>query len=208
MIKYFKTEDDFRDFLNKFYLTEIGFGTEGVAYFDMRNDRVIKTLDDKMYNPEKLITEDDIKLDSFKFPKDLYVCNDELLGYSSSYFRGDLFNDNTYGRYKRIDLIKLLNASKVMLKDINSLTDNHIYSYDLYSNMMFDGNVLAACDTLNYYRDYSDDLDEKNLSNYIYSLNYELSIRLTDYNYDFNSSFEDNVNDYMKKRGTSKVLIR
>lgn len=213
MIKNFKTENDFKDYINGLSLVEIGTGAEGTAYFDRKNNEAIKIMDgydNRFYRLNRLITQDDIKVDSYIFPKDLYVCDDDILGYNMDYFQNDLFNIDLYlsGRKKLIDLVDLLNAYEVIKKDTDVLSQNKIYVEDLFSNLVYDGKKLAGIDTLGYYRTDRKDLREQNIASLYYALNLELGRRLSDYTYNPNSVFEDNVNDYIKNHGTSKVLIR
>ena len=88
-----------------------------------------------------------LKLDSFIFPDELYVCGDIILGYREQFFEGNLFN--AYPK-KNIDLESLIKAREVFIEDAKIMTDYGYKLFELPRNLLFDNKRLVVIDTLDY----------------------------------------------------------
>ena len=158
-IMYFKDMIEFDYYFRNRASKKIGEGTEGVCYVGNFDALVYKKFTQRFtnmnYDISKIITTDDIKLDSFAFPETLFVCNGELLGYTTRYIAPNYFNDRyTYStdNLMRLDFQKLKVAYNLMREDLVHLSQKRIHIYDLAYNLMFDGRNLVAVDTCNYER--------------------------------------------------------
>ena len=149
---YFDSNKKYHDFVVTQRKYEIGEGAEGIVYIT-KNNEVIKEIFNarEKYPNDDLLMESDIKLDSFLFPKELYVCRNEIIGYKTDYFR-NIFRDFD-GNIKDIDLDAVVKAGYKMMKDVEILSKMNYILYDLPYNVLFDGKVLKAIDTLGYYKD-------------------------------------------------------
>lgn len=179
-IKEFKSKSSFEYYINKkITKNSLGSGTEGDCYIGKNNlaYKIIK--DDNLiltqYDPDKIITEKDLKLDSFYFPIELFIVNNKVVGYTSRLVKKDLFLNNyinnsfrfrvddnyiTYSKEAQhemiekalfeIDFEKLKSAYAKIYNDTIILTNNNIKIIDLLNNLLFDGTNLIAIDTLNY----------------------------------------------------------
>ena len=156
-IKNFKCGWQVKLFIEANSIELIGSGSEGSCYRG-RDNKVYKFIEfDKPndYNVEELITDDEIHLDSFAFPEELYVVGTQLKGYRSELVERDLFAVSNTVDIETIDCINfhnLSNAYKVMLIDVARLSNKNVLIYDLPFNLMFDGDKLTAIDTCGYKR--------------------------------------------------------
>ena len=154
----FNSVDEFKIFIENNSVIFIGEGSEGKCFLGKDGD-VYKDLTEgyyvENYDIDEIITEEDILLDSFNFPKTLFVIDDQLVGYTARYFDNDIFGNNNLGlpKIEQIDFDKLLEARFKMIEDIRILTENQIGIFDLSYNLLFDGEKLVGVDTLGYYRD-------------------------------------------------------
>jgi len=207
-LKIFSSEQEVNNYFNKMHLTGIGNGVEGVAYLDNTKNCVYKQIrpDYAVYYEPSIITTSMFNLDSFIFPDELFLLRENIIGYRTRYFKGDVLCDITRREDAQIDLEKLLEAREAMIKDIKVLTDANYVLDDMYGNVLFNGEKLAAIDTLSYYQEEGIDLATN-----IKSLDKALDLKL--YRIDpitskWNLSFEDRVKKLIKENGTSKVLVK
>ena len=159
---YFDSNKKYHDFVVTQRKNEIGEGAEGIVYIT-KNNEVIKEIFNarEKYPNDDLLMESDIKLDSFLFPKELYVCRNEIIGYKTDYFR-NIFRDFD-GNIKDIDLDAVVKAGYKMMKDVEILSKMDYILYDLPYNVLFDGKVLKAIDTLGYYKDSNETLHKNTI---------------------------------------------
>lgn len=142
---------------------EIGHGSEGVCYkydndaykilFSKKDIEISVGIMDYMIHPETILTTDYIDLPSFAFPKEIYATKDWLLGYKTKLVKDNLFsNENLFDieGLKKIDFNALSKAYKIMLNDVDLLSELKIKIYDLPFNLMFDGKKLIGIDTCGY----------------------------------------------------------
>ena len=144
---------------------EIGSGSEGICYsykedaykiiFDMDVINEISTILDYMKNPSQILTIDDVNLPSFVFTKEIYATKNWLLGYKTKLVRNNLFNNkifNSVEDLEKIDFNSLAKAYKLMLEDVDLLSEEKIKIFDLPFNLTFDGKKLTGIDTCGYKR--------------------------------------------------------
>jgi hypothetical protein len=105
--------------------------------------------------------EPDVKLDSFLFPKELYVIGKDIHGYKTDYFP-NIFKMGD-GYIRDIDIDALIRAGHKMISDIEVLTKMNYILYDLPYNVLFDGKVLKAIDTLGYYKEPNETLHKNTI---------------------------------------------
>ena len=199
----FKCEWEAKLFIKSHALKLVGSGSEGTCYRG-KDKKVYKCLNiDRRYpyDVDKIITEEDVKLDSFAFPDELYTVDDGLIGYRTDYVKGNYFSvDNTADIENIIDLDfeKLATAYKKMLEDIKLLSKEKILVYDLPFNVMFDGEKMTAIDTCAYKRVKKNPLEEN-----ITSLNKALEMVFTMWFMDYKDiSYKiegTNIKDYLDK---------
>lgn len=190
-IKTFNTTEEFERFFSNIRKKFIASGGEGEVYLTSNNE-VIKymkeSFDPKFLSESKdIIMADDIKLDSFIFPKELYVIDDQIVGYKEDYFKGNIIKFNG-GNIKNINVDALERARFRMIKDIEILTFQGYYLLELPRNILFDNKKLCAIDTLDYRKTKHVSL-EANIS----ALDYALASELKDVKNSFidsNDSFE------------------
>lgn len=150
-LKLFISKEEVGDCFNGMKLTVIGNGVEGVAYLD-NNNHVYKQIKPNyavLYDPS-IITTSKFDLDSFIFPDQLFLCGKDILGYRTRYFKDDVLCDVTRKETVEIDLEKLLEAREKMIEDVKVLTEADYVLDDMYGNVLFNGENLAAIDTLDY----------------------------------------------------------
>ncbi len=161
-VKYFYSEDGFHQFVLRQIKKEIGEGSEGTVYLT-KNNEALKEMycTIHQYPNDNILMEPDVKLDSFLFPKELYVIGKDIHGYKTDYFP-NIFKMGD-GYIRDIDIDALIRAGHKMISDIEVLTKMNYILYDLPYNILFDGTSLKAIDTLQYYK--RDDITlEKNIS--------------------------------------------
>lgn len=161
-VVYFDSTKKYHDFVLKQKKREIGEGSEGVVYITKNNDVIKEIINYKdKYPNDEILMESDIKLDSFLFPKELYVWNNFILGYKTDYFR-NIFRDFD-GDIRDIDLNAVVKAGYKMMKDVEVLSKMDYILYDLPYNVLFDGKTLKAVDTLGYFKDSKDTLHKNTI---------------------------------------------
>ena len=143
----------FQNYIRKIAKAEVGKGTEGKIWLTRDNDTVKYTIPRfrKPYSTY-MITEEDMKLESFLFPTELFIVDDTVAGYRAPYFKGDIFNRMDEKAGKVINLENLANARETMIRDVEALTKAKYKIEDIENNLMFDGKKLKAIDTLEYHK--------------------------------------------------------
>jgi len=180
----FETNKELKSFLDSKRLSYISEGSEGKCFASRTDNDAYKVffddgamlLEDE-YDPKKIITTDEIELECFAFPKEIYTINGKLKAYRTKKIDNNLFKydeqpnidlgeqSNLYA----IDFKKLEKAYLNLKKDIIILSKAGIRIYDLCFNLTFDGETIIAIDTCGYTKvDY--DVLNDNLS----SLNYAI----------------------------------
>ena len=147
----FPSKQDFHRYLVKQIKTEIGEGSEGIVYLTHNNETIKEMfINNYTYPDNNILMASDVKLDSFLFPKKLFLVNNCIIGYTADYSPNIFkFCD---GDIHDIDLIALVSAGYKMIRDIKVLTDMKYVLYDMPNNLLFDGKSLKAIDTLQYFK--------------------------------------------------------
>ncbi len=153
---------------------QIGSGSEGTCYeykgfaykvlFDKNIISCMSGILDYMEDPNLILTVDDINLPSFAFPEQVYTIKDWLLGYKSRLIKNNLFNGEIFNLPEdlmSINFNNLAKAYKIMLQDVDLLSEEKIKIFDLTFNLAFDGKKLTGIDTCGYKR-VKDDIKSAN----------------------------------------------
>lgn len=188
---------------------EIGRGSEGICYeykglaykvfFDKRKLSYMTGILDYMEDPNLILTVDDINLPSFAFPEKLYTTKNWLLGYKSRLIRNDLFNGDIFNSPEdlaSINFNNLAKAYKIMLRDVDLLSEEKIRIFDLTFNLTFDGKELTGIDTCGYKR-VRDNIKRFNRDSLAVSIEDLFSIVS---NYEIRTFIEDDdIDSYLEK---------
>ena len=158
----YKSIEDYQEYVKSVYKSFIGIGSEGEIY-QTKDDDAIKLYFNlkKIYEPGKYIMADDIKLDSFIFPKKLYICNGMVCGIRMDYFKNNLFK---YDNIDDINLDNLIIAREKFIEDIKVISKEGYHLDDLPSNILYDNKVIKAIDTLNYEKSEDPEFDNIHLA--------------------------------------------
>lgn len=146
-IKKFEFNEEVLNYINSNSKRKIGTGTEGYVFLTKDNDTIKYIIKRHriLYNSEILTSK--LSLKSFMFPTEIILNGDYVAGYKANYFSNDIFRNACN---KEFDLYNLLKARKEMIKDIKILSKEKYSINDLEYNLLFDGERLAAIDTLDY----------------------------------------------------------
>lgn len=155
-IRTFKCDWEVKLYIQSRVFREVNSGSEGTCY-EGRDKKIYKYLDFDTSAPyiiEEIITEEDIQLESFAFPEELYVVDDTLRGYRTKKVARDYFGDNIFDieNITEIDFAAVAKAYRRMLEDVRLLSEEKILIFDLPFNLMFDGENLVGIDTCGYKR--------------------------------------------------------
>ena len=130
----------------------VGDGTESICY--QIDDYVYKIL----YNhfnttyDENNIYNEEIDLESFLFPEEIYISNNKIFATKTKYIENKFSEKKVYAGILP-DINKIKDALPSFIKDINQLSKNNILIADMaWRNLIFDGESLYAIDTLHYAR--------------------------------------------------------
>lgn len=206
MIKYFNNNAEVKAYIKNLAVKNVGKGTEGQVWLTRDNDTIKYAVKEfrQTYKPE-MLTEDDMPLESFMFPTEIFVENGFVAGYRAKYFKGDIFNRMDTKTGSIINLEKLAKAREKMIKDIEVLTKAKYKIEDIENNLLFDGERLAAIDTLDYPRISNIELYEN-----IELLDYAIMTRLVLISPKIQrlrySSFDEMV-DYLADQDISEIKI-
>ena len=152
MIKAFESKEEFEHFINKKKCMLLGKGSEGNCYLG-KDGLAYKIIRYNMYDRriKDYITDKDYKLKHFAFPIDFYtdINHDEIYGYSTNAFIGDIFFDNEL-LLCVIDPDKMVEAYYELVKDIKVISDDNIFIYDALNNLLFNNKQYMLIDTLDY----------------------------------------------------------
>ena len=180
---------------------KLGEGSEGLAY-RTRDNNIVKISNGVFRNAidaskkDEIIMKQDFDLESFMFPKQLFISEGVIAGYIADFFPKDLFRfgkiDFTFGSIKDLNINNFTKAREKFIKDAMVLTDAKILLYDLPFNILYDKHKLAAIDTLGYYKDDTISLDEQ-IKRIDYALLSEIGLYAMDFNPDFDQSYEQNL---------------
>ena len=109
----------------------------------------------KIYNKDYLvenpICRNDLPLESFLFPEEIYTCNNKVFAYRTPYIQNNQFKIETFRNWT-IPNIKMIKKALIpLIEDIYVLSKNNIEAIDLaWRNTLFDGEKIYIIDTLDY----------------------------------------------------------
>lgn len=140
-------------------------GSEGQCYLSKLDGKIYKFInkvdvDGKPindYDIKKIITTGDIRLVHYVLPEELYVTNDQLIGYRTKYIKDDIFlseklSEEMLKKLYNLDEKKLLLAYYRILKETDKLSKKKIMINDLMCNFLFTGENYYGIDTCGYKR--------------------------------------------------------
>lgn len=187
MIKEFSKKDEYLKNIHKLNVKFLGQATEGSCYYasDGYVYKVydVEDLNRPVYNLENIVTTNDIQLDSFAFPEELFMADNKLIGCKMKFAGNDLLKDYNLADLEAISVInfnKFKKAYYKMLKDVYTLSNNNIELYDLPFNIVFDGKKLTGVDTLGYKKVSNNPL-KSNIESYNYAIESIFRMWLDDY---------------------------
>ena len=128
-------------------------GDEGSCYL-INGDvyKIFRGICNHNYIISNTLCKDDINLESFIFPTEIYTCNQIVFGCKTDTYipENKIYERRLYsGKFPSIDNIK--KALPQLIKDIYFLSEKHVFADDLaWRNLMFDGKKLYVIDTLDY----------------------------------------------------------
>ena len=154
-IKEFNNLRKFNTYLEENKSRVLGYGVEGIAYLSKSNETIkdMQDIEEPIFytdNPD-IIMSDDLDLSSFIFPKELFLIGNQIVGYRSDYFAGNIIKKRN-GKIEDIDIDALLEARERFIEDLRILTKEGYQLYDVAGNLLFDNKTLVAIDTLDYKR--------------------------------------------------------
>lgn len=176
----FVTKEEFKLYLKKNIVRQIGNGAEGICYllkdgsalkvyggpesdYEPCSYSIIDTI-----NPEDIIMSADVKIENFLFPEVLLFVSGKVRGYKTRYIPKDTFGDFLYPN--KVDFEKLVTAYYDFLEQVIDISKKNICFYDLAYNLIFDNEKLYAIDTIEYER------KENPLETNLKSLRYAISM--------------------------------
>lgn len=137
-------------------LKEIGNGSQGTCYLDIKTNLVYKIFNQFVDNDEDKInyTEleflkfNNIKNNTFIWPQDIITIESEIVGYITQYVNArPLSTINPL----EIDLNDFCNHIKLAHKDIETLSLNGVLTFDLMYNLLYNNAFfITDCDEFNY----------------------------------------------------------
>lgn len=195
-IKEFKSRDELINYFKKNAIKFIHEGAEGKIYLT-KDGEVIKYMPG-VFEPKPIdqypdiIMHGDIELESFIFPKELFVLNGIIVGYREDYFKGNVMDN-----LDKVDIDSLVKARKRFIEDAKVMADNKYYLFELLNNLVFDNKRLVAIDTLDYKKDNNVTLKD-NISSLDYALLNKLGFKYPDI--DVKKPFEEEIEKVYKLR--------
>ena len=194
-IREFKERREFDSYMLDNIKKYIGSGGEGDVYLNASGEvlKCMKLSSEPRYysSSQDIIMEDDMPLESFMFPKELFILNDQIIGYKSNYFQGNIIKNNSDSF---IDPDTLIKARNRMIKDIEVLTSKGYYLFELPRNLLFNNERLCAIDTLDYRR-----IENVSLEINTDILDYALALELGDYDESTSIDPHDNFDVVIQK---------
>lgn len=180
-------------------------GGEGICYAignDVykiyKNDRDI----------EKPICKDDLNLESFLFPEEIYRCNNKIFSYKTPYIENNEFKITSFRNWKIPNVNKIKEALIPLVRDIYILSKNNIYAIDLtWRNTLFDGEKIYIIDTLDYEIVDEDPLEDniKSLKNIITCLIANVDLAHTAYHVEIS---ENDLKEYKNLHQYTKEVLK
>lgn len=162
---YFEDKNHFFTYLDIFtnlgIIVRVGSGSQGTVYYNRKNNKVFKIFhqffeeyDEEYYvryTKEEFLKFSKIVNDTYKWPIDVVMVGDEVVGYVNDYIIGrSLYEINPLV----VNLDNLSLALNKVVRDVKTISDNGVLSYDVMYNIMYGNNGLFVIDHDEY--SYSD----------------------------------------------------
>ena len=175
----FKSKEELEFYLNNF--KELGSGSQGTAYYDAKNNQVIKVFhdfydddfDSTRFKKEDVLRFKEIVNNTYIFPTDVLTLNNSVIGYLSKYVTGaSLYSINPLN----IKLDNMIKAIEPVFKATKKITRDCVATYDVMYNIMYNNTNFYIIDTDEYsYSDKCyDELLRDNQNNFDISIKYFL----------------------------------
>lgn len=180
-------------------------GGEGICYVIGKDTYKIYKDDRDIENP---ICKDDLNLESFLFPEEVYRCNKKIFSYKTPYIENNEFKITTFRNWKIPNIDKIKKALIPLIRDIYILSKNNIYAIDLaWRNTLFDGEKLYVIDTLDYEILDEDQLEDnlESLKNIITCLIANVNLAHTAYHVEIS---ENDLNEYQNLHIYTKEILK
>lgn len=170
-IREFADYTSLAKFIYDMYVKELGDGSEGTVYLGKDGYAYKLYYEDAWSSdtdtlvPEKIITTDDVDLECFAFPYEIYTVDGKVKGAKMKFIRRDLISTEhtvCYSDFFDVDIYKFYEAYQRLLEDVKSLSELKIQLFDVLNNVMFDGKKLTVIDTFYYTKEEYETL-EKNI---------------------------------------------
>lgn len=151
----FDSKDCFQLYLKKLVL--IGVGSQAVVFLDKNNNKVYKIFHQYFdengedyfirYSKDELLRFSYIKNRTFIWPSSVIVVEGEVVGYLRNYVNSKpLCEFNPL----KISLDKFINAIRIMQKDIDTISNYGVLTYDLMYNTLYGSTGFKVIDQEEY----------------------------------------------------------
>lgn len=180
-------------------------GGEGTCY--VINDDTYKIYREER-DIENPICKDDLNLESFLFPEEIYRCNNKIFSYKTKFIQNNEFKIPSFRNWKIPNINKIKKALIPLIKDIYILSKNNIYAIDLaWRNTLFDGEKLYIIDTLDYEIVDEDQLEDniKSLKNIITCLIANVNLAHEAYHVEIS---ENDLKEYQNLHIYTKEILK
>lgn len=172
---YFNNKKDFIYFLSiKHYLNS---GSQGTCFLDLKKNIVYKIFNQFLdndfdydeyieYNNDEIMRFSNITNNTFIFPKDVIIVNNEVVGYITDFVKAIHLNcvSNLC-----VNLDNFERAINIAYKDVKLLSDNKITLFDVLYNLLYDeeNDKFYVTDTDEFGIELNDlNYDDYNLKNF------------------------------------------
>lgn len=152
----FNSKDELYLYLGKDYVVNLGNGSQGRCYYDMKNKVCFKILeqffDDDMdfyvkYDYDEFVKFNYINNNTYIFGNNNILVNGDVVGYTMEYFKGKMLCDINP---LLINLDMFCNGISNVYNDNIILSYNGICSYDVLYNVMYNKGMFKIIDTCEY----------------------------------------------------------
>lgn len=147
----FNNKNNFDLYLKRLFF--LGMGSQGICYLDKKNKIVYKIFhgyfddEDEGYTADDILKFSGIRNNTFIWPSDVVYANGRIIGYTMPYVSSanlcdtDLLSTNLNLLEKAIDKSYC---------DIEILTKNNVYLYDVMYNILYSNGKINVIDSMEY----------------------------------------------------------
>lgn len=145
-----KNEEELKKYLSS--LKELGFGSNGVTYYDAKRSKVIKVLHDYLnegisYYSKDVLDFKECQNDTYIFADDTLVLDNKIVAYTMPLAPGkSLYKINPL----RIKYDNFMNAVINSMIDVEKISNYGIESFDVIYNIMYSSKKLSVIDQDEY----------------------------------------------------------